>query len=171
LARRAPRIEHNDEGRAREWIARALNAAPDPAWTADGHVSDRWLPVSPSGKLDAFEWRVPVTGVPSAAPAIEREPAPVAAVTAAPAVTASEPISQNAPAASQKPVEQKLEVSPAAAKSADGALALRRVAPPQPKPEAVIPLVHAPDDPGPDAADENERSAEPQNGGWRKIFE
>ncbi len=53
------RIEHNDEGRAREWIARALNAAPDPAWTADGHVSDRWLPVSPSGKLDAFEWRVP----------------------------------------------------------------------------------------------------------------
>ena len=55
------RIEHNDEGRAREWIARALNAAPDPAWTAEGHVSDRWLPVSPSGRLDAFEWRVPVT--------------------------------------------------------------------------------------------------------------
>ena len=30
------RAEHNDEGRAREWIARALNAAPDPAWTAEG---------------------------------------------------------------------------------------------------------------------------------------
>ena len=29
------RAEHNDEGRAREWIARALNAAPDPASTAD----------------------------------------------------------------------------------------------------------------------------------------
>ena len=165
------RIEHNDEGRAREWIARALNAAPDPVWTADGHVSDRWVPVSPSGKLDAFEWRVPVTGVPTAAPAIEREPAPVAAVTAAPVVTASEPINQNAPPASRKSAEQKLEVSPAAAKSADGAPALRRVSPPQHKPEAVIPLVHAPDDPGPGAADENEPNAEPPNGGWRKIFE
>ena len=48
------RAEQNDEGRAREWIARALHAAPDPAWTAEEHVSDRWLPVSPSGKLDAL---------------------------------------------------------------------------------------------------------------------
>src|ERR1043165_7917173 len=48
-----------DEGRAREWMGRALNAARDPAWTADGYVSDRWLPVSPvTGRLDAFEWRV-----------------------------------------------------------------------------------------------------------------
>ena len=58
------RAERNDEGRAREWVARALNAAPDPAWTADGYVSDRWLPVSPvTGRLDAFEWRVPLTGI------------------------------------------------------------------------------------------------------------
>ena len=50
-----------DEGRAREWMARALNAARDPAWTADGFVSDRWLPVSPvTGRLDAFQWKVPV---------------------------------------------------------------------------------------------------------------
>ena len=34
------RAERGDEGRAREWMARALNAAPDPAWTADGFVSD-----------------------------------------------------------------------------------------------------------------------------------
>ena len=34
------RAERNDEGRAREWMARALHAAPDPAWTADGYVSD-----------------------------------------------------------------------------------------------------------------------------------
>ena len=53
-----------DEGRAREWLARAVNAAPDPAWTADGYVSDRWLPLSPvTGRLDAFEWRVPLTGM------------------------------------------------------------------------------------------------------------
>ena len=50
-----------DEGRAREWMGRALNAARDPAWTADGFVSDRWLPVSPvTGRLDAFQWKVPV---------------------------------------------------------------------------------------------------------------
>ena len=64
-----------DEGRAREWLARALHAAPDPAWTADGYVSERWLPLSPvTGRLDAFEWRVPLTGMTSAAPVIESEP-------------------------------------------------------------------------------------------------
>ena len=31
--------EHNDEGRAREWMARALHGRRDPAWTADGFVS------------------------------------------------------------------------------------------------------------------------------------
>ena len=52
-----------DEGRAREWMARALNARRDPAWTADGFISDRWLPVSPvSGRLDAFEWKDPLAG-------------------------------------------------------------------------------------------------------------
>ena len=29
-----------DVGRSREWMARAMRAAPDPAWTADGVVSD-----------------------------------------------------------------------------------------------------------------------------------
>jgi HemY protein len=48
-------------GRVREWLARAVNAPRDPAWTADGVVSDRWAPVSPvTGALDAFRWRVPV---------------------------------------------------------------------------------------------------------------
>ena len=79
------RAERNDEGRAREWIARAVNAAPDPAWTAEGHVSDRWLPVSPSGKLDAFEWRVPVTGITQAAAGDRiRTTSAIATVTAAP---------------------------------------------------------------------------------------
>jgi hypothetical protein len=35
----------------------------------------------------------------------------------------------------------------------------------------VIPLVHAPDDPGPDGIEESEPLPEPQNGGWRKILE
>src|SRR5436190_4232953 len=55
--------QHADEGRAREWMMRALNARRDPAWSADGFVSERWLPVSPiSGRLDAFEWKDPLTG-------------------------------------------------------------------------------------------------------------
>ncbi len=52
--------EHGDKGRVREWLARAVNARRDPAWTADGVVSERWAPISPvTGALDAFEWRVP----------------------------------------------------------------------------------------------------------------
>jgi HemY protein len=41
-----------------------------------------------------------------------------------------------------------------------------------PKPEPVIPLVHAPDDPGPDvvADEETETSEEPKAAGWRKFF-
>jgi HemY protein len=56
--------EHGDAGRVREWLARAVNAARDPAWTADGVVSDRWAPVSPvTGALGAFRWRVPLEAI------------------------------------------------------------------------------------------------------------
>ncbi len=50
-----------DQGRVRHWLAQAVRAPRDPAWTADGYVSEHWAPVSPvSGRLDAFEWKVPV---------------------------------------------------------------------------------------------------------------
>jgi HemY protein len=49
--------EHGDEGRVREWMSRAMRASGDPVWTADGVVSERWLPVSPNGRLDGFEWK------------------------------------------------------------------------------------------------------------------
>lgn len=53
--------EHGDRGRAREWLARAMRAPRDPVWTADGLIAEEWAPVSPvSGRLDAYEWRVPV---------------------------------------------------------------------------------------------------------------
>jgi len=53
--------EHGDKGRVREWLARAVNAPRDPAWTADSIVSEQWAAVSPvTGALDAFAWRVPV---------------------------------------------------------------------------------------------------------------
>lgn len=148
------RAEHNDEGRAREWIARALHAAPDPAWTADGHVSDRWLPVSPlTGRLDAFEWRVPLTGI-SGAPTIEPAPAGIA------------PIELKA-----TPQEGQAPAPPAPTQQATSAPTARHggVAPAKPRP--IIPLVHAPDDPGPDAGDDTSPPPEPQTGGWRKLFE
>ncbi|MGO4438025.1 heme biosynthesis protein HemY [Rhizobium sp. RAF56] len=49
-----------DQGRIRHWMAQALKAPRDPAWMADGMISDKWLPISPvTGKLDAFEWKAP----------------------------------------------------------------------------------------------------------------
>jgi HemY protein len=52
--------ETGDQGRIRHWMGQALKAPRDPAWVADGHISDRWLPISPvTGRLDAFEWKMP----------------------------------------------------------------------------------------------------------------
>ena len=133
------RAERNDEGRAREWLARAVHAAPDPEWTADGHVSRRWLAASPvSGRLDAFEWRVPLTGIVSA-PVIEPEP-----ILAAPIEIAHEPESESAT------VPSVAEAGPARRVSK------RARAKPETKPEPVIPLIHVPDDPGPDLVEESE---------------
>ena len=72
--------QSGDQGKAREWLARAVRAPRDPAWTADGLVSDEWEPMSPvTGKLDAFEWKIPVTvtGRPAAEPAAPQIPADV----------------------------------------------------------------------------------------------
>ncbi len=55
--------EHGDEGRVREWMGRAMRASGDPVWTADGVVSERWLPVTPNGRLDGFEWKVPLAEI------------------------------------------------------------------------------------------------------------
>lgn len=56
--------ETGDQGRVRQYLAMAVRAPRDPAWVADGFVSDRWAPVSPvTGRLDAFEWKVPMERV------------------------------------------------------------------------------------------------------------
>lgn len=143
LMAKLERTERNDEGRAREWMARALNAPPDPQWTADGYVSDRWLPVSPvSGRIDAFEWRVPLTGA-IAAPIIEPElPASLGAASASPEQNAVIPVGASAVRPAPEPVQ----------------------------PQPVIPLVHAPDDPGPEGI-ESDPSASQDTSGWRKIFQ
>ena len=52
--------EHGETGTLFEWLQRAQRAPQDPAWVADGVVSDHWAPVSPvTGRLDAFEWTTP----------------------------------------------------------------------------------------------------------------
>jgi HemY protein len=56
--------QSGDQGKAREWVNRAVRAPRDPVWTADGITAEDWEPVSPvTGKLDAFEWRVPTSAV------------------------------------------------------------------------------------------------------------
>lgn len=153
------RAEHNDEGRARGWVARALNAAPDPQWTADGHVSDRWLPVSPvSGRLDAFEWRVPLTGT-VALPVIEPEkPAPTPPLEQKPPQErpqqeqpqqqrdAEPPLAGESMPASSAPAEDHPPAPPVSPPAAEPPA--RSAEPKAEKAEPVIPLIHAPDDPG-----------------------
>jgi HemY protein len=96
LMARIEAAENGDTGRVREWMARAVHAAHDPAWTADGVIAERWMPVSPvTGWLDAFQWRVPVADltpprgpvIEPAAP-VEREAAAPVAAPILPAATA-----------------------------------------------------------------------------------
>lgn len=171
---RLERAESADEGRAREWMARALNAAPDPQWTADGFVSERWLPISPiSGRLDAFEWRVPLTGAVNT-PLIEPEPSPLTPLAApdeAPGPN-EEPALAEQPAAVEPPRESEPTlVATAPPQAEDPALGRPVNGSPAPEPPAVIPLVHAPDDPGPETVTESEPSESKQNGSWRKVFD
>lgn len=52
--------ETGNQGKVRQWLNKAVRAPRDPAWVADGVVSERWAPFSPvTGRLDAFEWRAP----------------------------------------------------------------------------------------------------------------
>jgi HemY protein len=84
--------QNADQGKAREWLARAVRAPADPVWTADGIVADEWEPVSPvSGALDAFAWRVPlVTGHGGGKEPVraERLPAPATETSLAPSPSA-----------------------------------------------------------------------------------
>ncbi len=147
--------ENGDEGRAREWMTRALRAPGDPAWAADGYVSDRWMPVSPvSGRLDAFQWKVPIAELVD-----EREVIEAAAPQSAPAMPA--PVSlPNAPEPRDGATASAAAPSTAAS---DRAPLPRRAAPPRPRAEAVIPIARVPDDPGPEP--EPEPPLEPRRRG------
>ena len=146
--------EHGDEGRVREWMARAMRASGDPVWTADGVVSDRWLPVTPNGRLDGFEWKLPLAEIGVNRPVIEvsapRAPAEPVIEIAAPEV-AAEPAREPAKPA-EKPAAKPVDSKPI---------------------EPVIPLMHAPDDPGPDSGLDGDPAPEPTTppagDAWQRI--
>ena len=147
--------EHGDEGRVREWTARAVRAQRDPAWTADGIVSDRWLPVSPvTGRLDAFEWRVPLAQLASARP---EPPAAADELEQLMAPPAPEPVGPATPAASEPDAPNDgAEAAPAAPEPAPRGRSTRNAARARAERvvEPIAPLVRVPDDPGPEPAEE-----------------
>jgi HemY protein len=150
--------ESGHVGRSRAWMARAVRAARDPAWTADGYVSEIWKPVSPAtGRLDAFEWKVPVAEI--GGPVIEAEPDEFEAL---PAATESPTTAGEGEPAASAP--EAADIVPG--KAAQPAPA----APPHRAPEPIIPVTHAPDDPGPDITDETGPIAGPKRDGWRGLF-
>jgi HemY protein len=141
LMARIEAAENGDTGRAREWMARAVHAGHDPAWTADGVVAESWMPTSPvTGRLDAFQWRVPVADLTPRGPVIEQEArdvreAPAAAPIVAPvASAAAEPLADG-PAALPLPTLEPAETKP-----------VRRLNGP-----TAAAAVRPPDDPGPAA--------------------
>jgi HemY protein len=174
--------QHGDVGRAREWMARAVRAWRDPAWTADGIVSDRWMPVSPvTGRLDAFEWKVPLAQIgPGVGPVIEgrssavverpdraaplpqdlprtdgRDAAPLPAPAATPAAAAA-PSRIVRTQTTPRP-----EAAPAVAASGEPASPPRAI-------ERAPPLAHMPDDPGPEP--ERAQAPEPERSDPRPAF-
>jgi HemY protein len=182
------RMQQGDEGRAREWMARALTARRDPAWTADGFISERWLPVSPiTGRLDAFEWKDPLSGDEPARALIEAERSGgTLHENAQPSTTlgsAGAALSQ----AGSSPLVKRTETD--AIETQRTGSSAERTEPssdplhkrdrphpmlaPIPLAPGVIPLVHAPDDPGPEPEVPTDGESETSNGvrvdNWTRI--
>lgn len=152
--------ETGDQGKVRQLLSKAVRAPRDPAWVADGVVSERWAPVSPvTGRLDAFEWRAPMERLGQLIDSRDDAPETTVPVIEALAKPASEkPIDAIEPAtASSKTTSKGIDrsedhVTPvtAAAFAAVPADA-----------EAVEPaeeLARLPDDPGVDPDEEAEKS-------------
>ncbi|AZO04048.1 MULTISPECIES: heme biosynthesis protein HemY [unclassified Mesorhizobium] len=99
--------ETGDQGKVRQLLSKAVRAPRDPAWVADGVISERWAPVSPvTGKLDAFTWRAPMerlgqlidSETDAAVPAITAAPPAAAPAEKAIDIVADAPVEKPLPA-------------------------------------------------------------------------
>jgi len=178
--------EHGDAGRGRAWLSRAVRAPRDPAWTADGVVSEDWAPVSPvTGRLDAFEWKVPVEALGSPSPDLFGEPEadvktlvlPVNVAAPAAAETAKAEAAAPAPSGEEKKADTGEKAKAEATASAPGGNEEKANAGGKAKAEtgddrvaagsaSAAPVVpRPPDDPGPDGDAISDEDAELQRGG------
>ena len=147
-----------DQGRVRHWMAQALRAGRDPAWVADGIVSDKWLPLSPvTGRLDAFEWKVPFgqiegpveDGSLAADEAIATLPAITLREDVTPTVETPENESTNQVAADMQPVVVPQEDLAVAAKTPTATNVTAEQPPEAEKQDEPVPFFgRPPDDPG-----------------------
>jgi len=153
------RTEHGDSGKARSWMLRAVRALPDAVWTADGYVSDRWRPVSPvTGRLDAFQWLVPLAALPSSSPAVIETEMPDDSMIAPSRPPAIETTQDNTPpglavedeAAASAPAKPAHVPAPEPAAPPPIFRSRQDIKTSAPAIPAVIPIVRAPDDPGVD---------------------
>ena len=167
--------EHGDEGRVREWLGRAMRAAPDPVWTADGVVSDRWLPVSPAGRLDGYQWRVPLAEIGMTHPVVDAPPPPLpdlkpATEEAVPAEIESVVTTRPSPPATPDPAPAEPPARPEPV-----AAVVAKPAPKVTPAEPVMPVVHVPDDPGPDSSPDSGLDPDPltektsSGEGWPRL--
>jgi HemY protein len=151
--------ETGDEGKVRQLLAGAVRAPGDPAWVADGVVSERWQPLSPvTGRLDAFEWRAPMERVGRLIEAEEEAKARLHPALAAPAEKNAAAGAATNGSAKPPPVAKAEE--PAAAPSEMPALAsVADAPPPDILPPKVEEPIRLPDDPGVEPeADEAEKA-------------
>ncbi|MER9236624.1 heme biosynthesis protein HemY [Mesorhizobium sp. M0622] len=157
--------ETGDQGKVRQLLSKAVRAPRDPAWVADGVVSERWAPVSPvTGRLDAFEWRAPMERLGQLIDSHEDSPeAPVPAIAASakPAEEKTEVIEQGAVAAETPGTATEAKTENRTGEAHVTAVTAAAFAAVPDDAEAVEPaqeLVRLPDDPGVDPDDEAEKS-------------
>lgn len=171
--------EGGTPGAVRSWLTRAVNAPRDPAWVADGFVTDHWAPISPiSGRLDAFEWKVPpedvaqldwddptdeaeeaqaISGAIVPIETARRPAAPAEPVVEAPTAEVEPAVTASAPAPAPEAAPAATAPTPAPIPQETPAEAVTKTdepaaAPTKASAEIVDLSAHMPDDPGTDEA-------------------